>query len=118
MAGNPGSALDGADYALLVGGGVLLAATGGALGVGFGALVGNQVAGVVSVLLYLFIVDGLIGVADSSLIPYTLGAATSQMAGIDVDDAFNFAGSLAVTAGWTAVFIAAGMARESRREVT
>ena len=71
------------------------AALGGALGVGFGALVGNQVAGVVSVLVYLFVVDGLIGVAESDLIPYTIGTAAPALGGLDIDEAFGFLGSLA-----------------------
>ncbi len=118
MTGNPGEAPAFGEYAGVVGGTLLLGAVGGALGVGFGALVGNQVAGVVTVLIYLLIVDGLIGLADSDLTPYTLGAAATQMGGIDTDDAFGFAGSLAVLAGWTAVFVGAGLARESRREVS
>ncbi len=117
MAGNPGPSLEFGDYAGLVGGTLLIGASGGALGVGFGALVGNQVAGVVSVLVYLFVVDGLIGVADSDLIPYTLGSAAPQLGGLNVDEAFGFLGCLAVVAVWMAVFMAAGLARESRREV-
>ena len=84
------------DYAGLLGGGLLSAALGAIMGVGFGALVGNQVAGVVSVLLYIFVIDGLIGVADSDLIPYTVGTAASALDGLEVDDAFGFLGSLAV----------------------
>ena len=118
MAGNPGDSLAFADYAGLVGGGLLSAALGGVLGVGFGALVGNQVAGVVSVLVYLFVVDSLIGVAESDLIPYSSGTAAPALGGLNVDEAFGFLGSLAVLAAWTAVFMAAGLARESRREVT
>jgi hypothetical protein len=118
MAGNEGASLDFADYAGLVGGTLLGAALGSALGVGFGALVGNQVAGVVSILLYLFVVDGLIGVADSDLIPWTLGTAAPALGGIEIEEAFGFAGSLGVMALWTAVFVGAGMARESGREVT
>ena len=55
MAGNDGPSLELADYAGLLGGGLLSAALGAIMGVGFGALVGNQVAGVVSVLLYIFV---------------------------------------------------------------
>ena len=75
MAGNDGASLELADYAGLLGGGLLSAALGAIMGVGFGALVGNQVAGVVSVLLYIFVIDGLIGVANADLIPYTVGTA-------------------------------------------
>ncbi|HYI35954.1 MAG TPA: hypothetical protein VEX39_05090 [Thermoleophilaceae bacterium] len=118
MAGNEGGALDFADYAGLLGGGLLSAALGGVVGVGFGALVGNQVAGVVSVLVYLFVVDSLIGVAESDLIPYTIGTAAPALGGLTIDEAFGFLGSLGVLAAWAAVFMAAGLARESRREVT
>ena len=117
MAGNDGPSLELADYAGLLGGGMLGAALGAIMGIGFGALVGNQVAGVVSVLLYIFVIDGLIGVANAELIPYTVGTAASALDGLEVDDAFGFLGSLAVLAAWTLLFMAAGLARESRREV-
>jgi hypothetical protein len=117
MSGNEGASLEFGDYAGLAGGTLLGAALGSALGVGFGALVGNQVAAVISVLVYLFVVDGLIGFAEGDLIPYTIGTAAPALGGIEIDEAFGFAGSLAVMAGWTAVFMAAGLARESRREV-
>lgn len=118
MAGNEGPSPAVADYLGLAGGTILTAALGSALGVGFGALVGSQVAAVVSVLVYMFIVDGLIGVAKGSLIPYTLGNAAPKLGGIEVSEAFPFLGSLAVVVAWTAVFLAAGMARERTREVT
>ncbi len=112
-----GESLAFADYAGLLGGGLLSAALGGMLGVGFGALVGNQVAGVVSVLVYLFVVDSLIGVAKSDLIPYTIGTAAPALGGLEISDAFGFLGSAAVLAAWTLAFLAAGLLRESRREV-
>ena len=117
MAGNDGPSLELADYAGLLGGGLLSAALGAIMGVGFGALVGNQVAGVVSVLLYIFVIDGLIGVANADLIPYTVGTAASALNGLEVDDAFGFLGSLAVLAAWMLLFMGAGLLRESRREV-
>jgi len=118
MAGNEGDSLAFADYAGLVGGGLISAALGGVLGVGYGALVGNQVAGVVSVLVYLFVVDGLIGLAEEDLIPYTIGTAAPALGGLQIEEAFGFLGSMAVLAGWTLLFLGAGMAREQRREVT
>jgi len=118
MAGNGGPSLALSDYLGLIGGTILIAALGSALGVGFGALVGNQVAAVVSVLVYLFVVNGLIGAADSDLIPYTIGIAVPRLAGIEVEEAFSFPGSLAVLIVWTTVFLAAGLARERGREVT
>lgn len=118
MAGNDGASLSASDLLGLAGGTILVAALGSALGVGFGALVGNQVAGVVSVLVYMFIVDGLIGVAKGDLVPYTLGTAAPSLGGIEVREAFPFLGSLTVVAAWAAVFLAAGLARERGREVT
>lgn len=118
MAGNEGEALAFADYAGLLGGGLLSAALGGMLGVGFGALVGNQVAGVISVLVYLFVVDSLIGVAKADLIPYSLGTAAPALGGLNVDEAFGFLGSLAVLTAWALLFMGLGLLRESRREVT
>ena len=107
------------DYAWVVGGTVLLGALGSALGVGFGALVGNQVAGVVSVMAYLLVVDSLLGLLSEDLIPLILSVAALKVGGLGMDgDAFGFVGSLAVVAGWTAVFMALGLLRESRREVT
>ena len=118
MAGNEGDSLAFADYAGLVGGGLLSAALGGVLGVGYGALVGNQVAGVVSVLVYLFVVDGADRAGRGGPVPYTIGTAAPALGGLQIDEAFTFLGSLAVLAGWTALFLAAGLLREQRREVT
>lgn len=118
MAGNAGASLALSDYAGLIGGTLLLGALGSTIGVGFGALVGNQVAGVVSVLVYIFIVDGLIGLAKGALIPYTIGTAAPGLGGLPVDEAFGFAGSLAVMAAWTALFLLLGLFRERGREVT
>lgn len=118
MAGNDGPSLALSDYLGLVGGTLLAAGLGGAMGVGIGALVGNQVAGVIGVLVYIFVIDGLIGLAKHSLTPYTIGSAAPKLTGDRVNDAFAFPGALAVLAGWTLLFVAAGMWRERRREVT
>ena len=107
------------DYAWLIGGTVLLGAFGSALGVGFGALVGNQVAGVVSVMAYLLVVDSLLGLISDDLVPLILSVAALEVGGLEMDgDAFGFPGSVAVVAGWMAVFMGLGLLRESRREVT
>lgn len=114
-----GESLGFGDYAGLLGGGMLAAAFGAIAGVGFGALVGSQVAGVISVLLYLLVLEDLIGLAEEDLLPYTFRVGAAVVAGLDLgDDAFGFAASLAVLAGWAVVLLGAGMARESRREVT
>jgi hypothetical protein len=119
MIGDGGESLAFGDYAWLVGGTVLLGALGSALGVGFGALVGNQVAGVVSVMAYLLVVDSLLGLLGDDWVPLILTVAALKVGGLEMDgDAFSFLGSLGVVAVWTAVFMGLGLLRESRREVT
>jgi ABC-2 type transport system permease protein len=72
--------LDGGDLALLLGGSVVAAALWGAIGVGVGALVRDQVPALVGISAWVLFVEGLLGgnLADvSRFAPATLGMAIS-----------------------------------------
>lgn len=112
-----GPSLAVSDYLTVAGGGMLVCALGAAMGVGFGALVGNQVAGVVSALVYFFILESLVAVAKEELGKFTISAGSSRLGGFDVDE-LSFLGALGVLAAWTVLFLGLGMWRERGREVT
>ncbi len=118
LAGTDGPGLDGSDYATVLGGGLLSCGLCAALGVGVGALIGNQVAGVVGTLIFFFVVEPLAGLAFDDLPKYTISQSSSKIGGAAVDPAFPFAGSLAVLAAWTAIFLLLGLFRERSREVS
>ena len=111
-----GPSLAMSDYLTVAGGGMLVCALGAAMGVGFGALVGNQVAGVVSALVYFFILESLVAVAKEELSKFTISAGSARLGGFDVGE-LSFLGALGVLAAWTALFLGLGMWRERGREV-
>lgn len=126
-----GSARDfdtsGNKVALLLGG-TLTAALFAALGVGLGALVRNQVGAIVAPLVYLFLLEPLIGGLMSlsarleEIMPrYSLGAVAKAFSGVNPDDEplvlGQVAGGLVLTL-YVAVFLVAGMLLMQRRDVT
>jgi ABC-2 type transport system permease protein len=111
---NPGFS----DYLTVAGGGVLSCGLCAALGVGAGALIGNQVAGVVGTLVFFFVVEPLAGLAWHDLPKFTISQSSGKIGGAAADPSFPFLGSLAVLVVWTAILLLLGLIRERRREVT
>jgi ABC-2 type transport system permease protein len=112
-----GEDLAGGDYARLIAGGLITAGLITSLGVGVGLLVRNQVAGVVGALVWIFILEPLVGVVDEDLVGYTVLQAAGTVGGSDSDQSLSFGGSVIVLAAWALVFIAAGMLVDRRRDV-
>jgi ABC-2 type transport system permease protein len=110
--------LSGGDYVELVAGGVLAAALSGAIGVGVGALVRNQVAAVVGVLVVMFVIDPTITFAAPDVAAYSIGSSTAALSGFDVDGALDWWVSGLVLLGWTTLFAVLGAFAEQRRDVT
>lgn len=117
LSGQPGPDLDGGDYTRVAVGGVLAATLCAALGVGVGVLVKHQVAGVVGALVWVFILEPLVGVIDEDLLGYTITQAAAGVGGSETDESLSFGGSLAVLAAWAAVFVIAGLLVDRRRDV-
>jgi ABC-2 type transport system permease protein len=98
-----------------------------ALGVGVGALIRRQTAAIVGVLIYFFVIEGILTalVLNSSLVRFTLNAAiaevtaTSEQAGIDkLDEPLGqIAGGLVLLA-WALVFAVIGGAVMRTTDIT
>jgi ABC-2 type transport system permease protein len=117
LSGTNGPSLGGSDYLTIVGGGLLSCFLCAAMGVGAGALIGNQVAGVVGALVFFFVIEPLAGLAWHDLPKYTISQSSSRIGGAEADPSFPFAGSLGILVAWTAILLLAGLFRERRREV-
>jgi ABC-2 type transport system permease protein len=109
--------LDAGDYLELFVEGVAVSALSGAVGVGIGAIVRNQVAAVVGTLIYLFVLEPVIGVISSDVAAYTLGGSQSALTAAPVEDALDpLVGGL-VLAAWALGLSVAGAELEERRDV-
>jgi len=118
LGGTDGPSLELSDYLALAGGGLLSCALGATLGVGFGALVGNQVAGVVGALVFFFVIEPLAQLVWHDLPKFTISQASGKLGGGSPDPSFGFLGALLVLALWTALLLLLGLFREHNREVT
>jgi hypothetical protein len=111
-----GEELAGSDIVAVGSGGLIVAVLTTALGVGLGVLVKNQVASVVGALIWLFILSPALELIDEDLPNYTpLPAAGAADSGGDVEIAFGT--GVIVLAAWAALFVAAGLLLERRRDV-
>jgi ABC-2 type transport system permease protein len=109
--------LDAGDYALLVAGGAAASALWGAIGVGIGAIVRDQVPTLIGIAAWLLFVEGLFGgdLADvSKFAPGTLGAAIS---GQEPDKLLAPALSLLLLALYAVIAALAGWLATIRRDV-
>jgi ABC-2 type transport system permease protein len=116
LGGEPAPALTGSDYLKLGGGGLIDVVLAAAIGVGVGTLVRNQVAAVVGTLVWLTILEPLVGVIDDSWRRYTLGETLSRV-GLGGNDELSFAASVLVLVAWAVVWCAAGALVDRRRDV-
>jgi ABC-2 type transport system permease protein len=119
LAGQSGPDLVGHDYVRVVGGGLLAVGLVTATGIGIGVLVRNQVAAVVGTLIWLFILEPLVAIASERVQAYGLlpSAAAVGVGGGHDSASPPFLGSLAALIGWAAVFVAAGLLVDRRRDV-
>jgi hypothetical protein len=118
LAGQPGPDLGGSDYAKVVGGGLLACALAAMLGVGWGALIANQVFAVISAIVWLFVLEPLISPISHDAYTYTISQTATAVAGASGDgQTLVWAAALAVLAVWTAVFVGAAAAVDGRRDV-
>jgi len=119
LAGQPGPELGGQEYLQMIGGGLLAVGLVAALGTGIGVLVRNQVAAVVGVLVWIFIVEPLIPLASEDVARYGIlnSAGSVGIGGGVADDAVPFAASLAALVGWALVFVTLGLLVDRRRDV-
>lgn len=109
--------LDAGDYLSVLVEGVAVSALSGAIGVGIGAIVRNQVAAVVGTLIYLFVLEPVIGVISADVAAYTVGGSQSALTVAPVEDALEPLVAALVLAGWAVVLSLVGAELEERRDV-
>jgi ABC-2 type transport system permease protein len=105
---------------LILGGGAATALF-GALGLGLGALVRNQVGAIIGLLVYMLLVEpfaGLIpaGIGDA-ISKYGLGGSSAALAATDSDRLHQLGGGL-VFLGWAVLFMILGTLVFTRRDVS
>jgi ABC-2 type transport system permease protein len=106
------------DYLTLAAQGMLSAAISGAVGVAIGAILRNQVAAVVGILIWLFVVEPLIGLIPGNVAAFTIGGAQAGLEGAPAfGDALDPVPAGLVFAAWALVLGLAGAELEERRDV-
>jgi ABC-2 type transport system permease protein len=117
-----GVLLDSGDVRRLLVGGIVMSALWAALGVGLGALVRNQVAAIVGLFAWVFVVEILVFQYLPELGRYAPGAAGTAMTGDTVGDSSIDLLSPPVggvlLAAYAAAFVLIGMVMTKRRDVT
>jgi ABC-2 type transport system permease protein len=100
-------------------GSVLFAGLAGALGAALGALVRNQVAAVVGLLLLLFVVDPALGALVDAVAPFTLSGLSSSITGSDDEsiDLLPRAAGAAIWSLYTVLIAALAAIVTDRRDV-
>jgi ABC-type transport system involved in multi-copper enzyme maturation permease subunit len=112
------SALNGGEIALLVLGGIAGIALRGAFGVGLGAIVRNQVAAVIGLLAWDFVVNGLLFGLAPSVGRFMPTTAADALMGLKTRHLLPPAAGGAVLLGWTVILALAGLVLILRRDVT
>jgi ABC-2 type transport system permease protein len=111
-----GPSLDLGGYASVALGGVLTAMLCAAIGGGIGTLVRNQVAAVIGLVVWIFILEPLFGVIDEDWPRYGITAAAGSLGQGGNDDSSMLTAGL-VLAGWAAAASLAGALVDRRRDV-
>lgn len=107
------------DIVLLIVGALATAALWGALGVAFGSVVPNQVAANVITLIWLLIVENIVGGLLPGVAPFTLGGAARGLMRIeDGDDLLTMWAAAAVTFTYIIALAGIGATVVMRRDVT
>jgi hypothetical protein len=117
LAPEPGAGLGAGDVAMVGGGSLIAAALSAIMGVAVGALVRNQVVGVVGALVLAFIVSPLIATIDETAQEYTPIGAAAALAGQLGEAELSWGGAALVLTAWTVPLLAAAMAVERRRDL-
>lgn len=118
LEGTKGPDLGAGDWLRAGGGGLLVSVLDAILGVGIGVLVRNQVAGVVGSLCWFFVVEPLIPLISDDAAHFTIGQASSAVGGATNGGVLAFGPAVAVLVAWAALFVAAGVLVDRRRDVT
>ena len=117
LAAHPGPGLGADDVALVAAGGLLAAALSAIMGVAVGALVRNQVAGVVGALILAFVVSPLIAVIDETAVEFTPFGAAFALAGDPQAGTLSWGADALLLLAWTLPLLLAAVVTERRRDL-
>ncbi len=112
------SALNAGEITLLMLGGIAGIALRGAFGVGLGAIVRNQVAAVIGLLAWDFVVNSLLFGLVPGVGRFMPTTAANALMGLKTTHLLSPAAGGAVLVGWTLILALAGYALVRRRDVT
>lgn len=112
------AALSAGKLTLLVFGGLAGIALRGAFGVGLGAILRNQVAAVIGLLAWDFVVNALLFGLAPSVGRFMPTVAANALMGLKTAHLLSPTAGAAVLAGWTAALALAGLVLIRRRDVT
>jgi len=114
---HPGPGLGAHDVALVAAGSLLAAALSAIMGVAVGALVRNQVAGVVGALILAFVVSPLIAVIDETAVEFTPFGAAFALAGDPQAGTLSWGGDALLLLAWTLPLLLAAVVTERHRDL-
>jgi ABC-2 type transport system permease protein len=117
LAAHPEPGLGSHNVALVVGGSLIAAALSAIMGVAVGALVRNQVAGVVGALILAFVVSPLIAVIDETAVEFTPFGAAFALAGDPQAGTLSWGGDALLLVAWTVPLMIAAIIAERRRDL-
>ena len=116
LGGEAGPDLTGGDLTKIAVGGLIEIPLYTAIGVGFGTLVRNQVFAVIAVLVWVTILEPLVGLIKDRALDYTLGSALTRVAQ-GGDDRMSLGGAVLVLLAWGFALLAAAALVDRRRDV-
>jgi ABC-2 type transport system permease protein len=116
----PTDLISAGDYAVMALRGIAATAISGAIGVAIGAIVRNQVLAVVGLLVYLFVVEGLVSLVSDDVYDFMIGQTQASLLGTgQVGDEWLAPGIAGlVYLGWAVLLLVIGALLEERRDVT
>ena len=116
LAHEAGAALGTDDVALIAAGSLAAAALSAAFGVALGALVRNQVAGVIGTLIVMFVVLPLAQTLSMATVDLSQFGAAAGTAGNPLDT-ISWGAAALVSLGWTLLALLAAVVAERRRDI-
>jgi hypothetical protein len=117
LGGEPGPALGSGKIAAVAVGSVVCAALCAIMGVAAGALVRNQVVGVVGALMLMFVALPLLNIVDKTAAELTPFGAAAVLAGDPTGDTLSWTGAGLLLAAWTVPLLLAAIVVERRRDL-
>jgi hypothetical protein len=117
LSGEPGPSLGSGEIAAVAAGSIVGAALCAIMGVAAGALVRNQVAGVVGALILMFVGMPLLNIANETAAELSPFGAAVELAGDPTAGTLSSVGAGLVLAAWTVPLLLAAIVVERRRDL-